>query len=155
VRTREDWLNFYADLERELFPLLMAHAREWVERLFTPLRDGRLSLNHQPALIHGDLGPYHLLYDPEAQRVSGVIDFGTAGLGDPAVDFACVIDGLGETFLRRMLPHYPGIVGALDRARFLAGTLALQWALHGLRSGDRSWFVSHIGRARDVWSIGM
>ncbi|MCL5996948.1 MAG: phosphotransferase [Chloroflexi bacterium] len=153
-RTREDWLRLYMDVQRELFPLFMAHAREWVERLFTAVLDSRLSLAYDPVLVHADLGPYHVLYDAQAVRIRGVIDFGTSGLGDPAGDFANVIHGLGESFLRRMMRYHTGIAVALDRARFHAGTLELQWALQGLRSHDRSWFVCHIGRARDVWPIG-
>ncbi len=153
ARTRETWISFYHDLERDVFPLLMSHAREWVIDHFAPLLNGSLDLTYDPVLIHGDLGPYHILY--EARQISGVIDFGTAGLGDPADDFANIIHGLGESFLHRMITHYSAITSFLDRARFHAGTLELQWALHGVRSGDLTWLVSHIGRARDMWPIGL
>jgi aminoglycoside 2''-phosphotransferase len=83
-----------------------------------------------------------------------VIDFGTAGLGDPADDFANIIHGLGESFLRRMGRFYPEIAHTLDRARFQAGTLEIQWAINGLRSNDLSWLVCHIGRARDMLPLG-
>jgi aminoglycoside 2''-phosphotransferase len=155
VRLREDWVALYHAVERELFPLLMANAREWVGTLFAPLLDGSLELSYDPALIHGDLGPYHVLYDQGQQCIAGVIDFGTAGLGDPADDFANIINAQGEHFLRRMIPYYPQIAATLDRARFWASTLELQWALGGIRSGDRSWFTVHIGRARDVMPIGV
>lgn len=153
-RSRDDWLAFYGALERELFPILMPDARAWVRGHFAPVLDGRLSLEHEPALIHGDLAGYHLLHAPAQRRLTGVLDFGTAGLGDPAVDFASIIGEFGETVLRRMSLYDPAIVAALDRARFLADTLELQWALTGLRSRDVSWFVCHIGRARDVLPIG-
>jgi aminoglycoside 2''-phosphotransferase len=153
-RSRDDWLHFYDALERELFPILMPDARDWVRGHFAPVIDGRLSLEYEPALIHGDLAGYHLLHEPAQRRLTGVLDFGTAGLGDPAVDFACIIGEFGEQVLRRMSAYDPAIVAALDRARFLAGTLELQWALTGLRSRDASWFVCHIGRARDVLPIG-
>ena len=150
VRSREDWVQLYTDVRNELFPLLMTHAKEWIADHFAPLLDGSLQLEHEPLLIHGDLGPYHILFDRTGPRISGVIDFGTAGLGDPTDDFANLIHGLGESFLRRMIPFYPQIQSSLDRARFHAGTLELQWALNGLRSGDLSWLVCHIGRARDM-----
>jgi len=154
ARTLDHWRELYTRVEQELFPLLMAHQRQWVRRRFAPVLEGELSLEHTPVLVHGDLGQYHLLYDPQANRLNGVIDFGTAGLGDPAVDLAAVIDAFGERFLERMLPYYPGILPALDRARFWASTLELQWALGGLRSGDLSWFAVHLGRARDTLPYG-
>jgi aminoglycoside 2''-phosphotransferase len=141
-------------VERELFPLLWNDQRAWVAHHFAPLLDGRLRLAHHPVLIHGDLAQYHILYDVATGHLTGVIDFGTAGVGDPAVDFGLIISMYGESFLRRAARTYPAIGEALDRARFLAGTLELQWALAGIRSGDRSWFVAHIGRARDACPIG-
>jgi hypothetical protein len=44
----------------------------------------------------------------------------------------------GESFLKRMSRFYPAIEHALNRVRFWASTLEIQWALAGLRSGDRS-----------------
>jgi len=155
VRTRADWLKFYARVQDELFPLLMSNAKVWVNELFAPVVDGSLDLAPPAVLVHGDLGPYHLLYDEHTQRLCGILDFGTSGLGDPADDFACVINGLGESFLRRMSHTYPAIRDALDRSRFWAGTLELQWLIGGLNSTDRSWFAVHIGRARDVLPIGV
>ena len=105
-------------------------------------------------LANGDLGPYHLLYNPETRLLNGIIDFGTAGIGDPACDFACIINQYGESFLQRMMVYYPEIEPALDRARFWAGTLELQWLLGGLRSGDNSWFGVHLGRGMDRLPYG-
>jgi aminoglycoside 2''-phosphotransferase len=83
------------------------------------------------------------------------LQYNRDGLGDPAVDFATIINALGESFLWRMAQYYPGIVPALDRARFMASTLELQWVLGGLRTKDLSWFLVHIGRARDVMPYGV
>ena len=98
---------------------------------------------------------YHILYDPTQGRITGVIDFGTAGLGDPASDFACLIQALGEPFLQRMARFSPAIVPALDRARFRAGALELEWALHAIGSNDASWWLAHIAGARDVMPLGL
>ena len=40
------------------------------------------------AVIHGDFSEDHILLDPHADRLAGVIDFTDARLGDPAYDFA-------------------------------------------------------------------
>ncbi len=153
-RSREDWIKLFHEAEQELFPFLMAHAQEWVIRHFEPVLAGRLDLSYEPVLVHGDLGPYHILYDRTTRRINGLIDFGTGGLGDPADDFANIINGLGESFLKRMTRFYPAIQEALDRARFRSGTLEIQWALGGLRSNDLSWYMVHIGRARDMMPVG-
>ncbi|MBV9924213.1 MAG: phosphotransferase [Acidobacteria bacterium] len=156
-RGRAVWLELFEDAKRELSPSLMSHAREWVEQHFAPLLADEGFMNYEPRLINGEPTPYHVLFDRQARRVSGVIDFGTAGVGDPAADFAVVIYYYGESFLRRMAKFYPEIKDGLDRARFWAGTLELQWALSGVRgrSAAWSWFTVHLGGARDVLPVGV
>ncbi|HEX6479316.1 MAG TPA: phosphotransferase [Ktedonobacteraceae bacterium] len=121
VRSLGEWLALFVDVQRELFPFLWAHQKTWVQQLFAPVLHRQISFDYEPVLIHGDLGVYHILYDPTQGRITGVIDFGTAGLGDSASDFACLIQALGEQFLQRMARFSPAIAPALDRARFRAG----------------------------------
>lgn len=144
----------YADIEQELFPYLMTMGKDWVKQHFAPVLTGTLSLEYTPALIHNDLAPYHILYEKAGQRITGVIDFGTASINDPAKDFALLINAFGESFLRRMIRFYPEIDEALDRARFYAGALELEWALIGVRTRDLTWQVCHIGWNRDVMPVG-
>jgi aminoglycoside 2''-phosphotransferase len=152
--TKDEYEELYQTLERELFPAMMAWARDWARRLFRPLLEGELDLNHTPAMIHGDLTPYHLSYDPVTQRLRGVIDFGNAGPGDPALDLGSIITAFGESLLGQMHTAYPGISDMLDRARFHTATLELRWALAALRSRDPAWFLCHLGYARDSWPLG-
>ena len=149
-----DWARLFHDLERELFQLLPAHTRDWVRDLFAPVFERRLDLHHEPALIHGDLAPYHLLVDDGWRRLQGILDFGVSGLGDPAADVACLLHWYGERVVERMIGAYPAIEELLDRARFWAGTFELRWALAGRRSGDPVWFLAHLGGARDVLPVG-
>jgi aminoglycoside 2''-phosphotransferase len=153
ARTDEDWQQMFEAVQRDLFPHLWEHARAWVRRLFAPVLSGELSMAYTPVLIHGDLAGYHLLHDPSERRLTGVIDFGTSGLGDAATDLACLIQVLGESFVRRMLRHQPTLDAALHRARFRAAAVELEWALHGLRTNDPGWWTAHIGNARDALPV--
>ncbi len=146
--------HLYQDVEQELFPYLMTMAKDWVRQHFAPVLTGTLSLEYTPALIHDDIAPYHILFNRADQRISGVIDFGTASINEPAGDCALIVDAYGENFLRRMSKFYPAIEEALDRARFYAGLLELQWALAGIRTHDLTWLVCQIGRTREVMPIG-
>jgi aminoglycoside 2''-phosphotransferase len=83
-----------------------------------------------------------------------VIDFGTAGLGDPATDIATLLHYHGESIVRRMEPTYPQLPEFTDRARFWAGTLELQWALAGVLDNDIPMLLAHVGAARDVQLLG-
>jgi aminoglycoside 2''-phosphotransferase len=153
-RSTETWSKLYDEIRKELFPKLMAHTREWVAKHFeTALNDNRF-LGCRPVLIHGEPAPCHILYDKSQKIIKGIVDFGTAGIGDPAADFACIIYHYGESALQRMAKFYPAIADAIDRARFWAGTLELQWALKSLRTTDPIWSLAHLGGARDVMPIG-
>jgi len=152
--TTEDTLmrieQFYENVERELFPYLMKMAKDWARQLFAPVLNSKLSMEYVPALIHNDLAPYHILYDKAGPRITGILDFGTARISDAARDLTAILLAYGESFLKRMTRFYPAIDEALDRARFYAGLLELEWALIGVRTRDLTWSVCHIGWARDI-----
>ncbi len=54
-----------------------------------------------------------------------------------------------------MAETYPLSAALLDRARFFAGALELEWALAGVRERDVAMLLVHLGRARDAQPIGM
>jgi aminoglycoside 2''-phosphotransferase len=139
-----------ADLEQHVYPLLWADQKAWISDLFAPVRDGTVDMDaFTPVLIHRDLAAYHILHTPETGDLVGVIDYGTASAGDPAVDWGCLINTYGEQFVRRMHQVYPIPQATIDRARFLAGAIELEWALGGVQSQDLSLLLVHLGRARD------
>ena len=149
-RTRDVWCKLYTDIQDQLFPHMMSHAKELVRRHFEPVISDRFSMEYQPALINGDRGAYHILYDSAQKMISGVIDFGTACVGDPAADLACMLYYYGESFVQRMNKYYPELREAIDRARFWAGTFELQCALGGIRTNNLSWFMTHLGGMKDM-----
>lgn len=154
-RSREEMLNFYEQVQQILFPFLWKHQRTWIHEHFEPLVSGSLNLDTSAALIHGDLGCYHILLDPERQVLSGIIDFGTAGMGNPAIDLAALLDNHGEALLKRMSKYYSGVERLIDQARFRAGVVWLQWALMGVQRKDTELLLAHIGSsARDIQPIG-
>jgi aminoglycoside 2''-phosphotransferase len=150
IVTVAEWLDFLADFRKRAYPLLQAHQIHWIERLFDKVVGQAAVFDYAPAIIHGDFAPYHILYDPAETRVCGIIDFGMAGLGDPASDFGILISLYGETFVARMGAAYPNLEAVLPRARFYAQTIELEWVQRGLETGETFWFLGHLGGARDI-----
>ncbi len=139
-----------AELERDVYPLLWADQKAWITDLFAPILDGLVDLDgFTPVFIHRDLASYHILHDPLAGHLSGVIDYGTACVDAAAADWAGLINTYGESFVRQMHNTYPISQATMDRARFLAGALELEWALGGIQAQDHSLLLVHLGRARD------
>lgn len=82
----------------------------------------------EPTLVHQDLGHHNLLVDPARRRLTGVLDFASCTVGDPALD-------VGE----KNVPHYGGRVdpGWLARVEFYRRTAAFVDIEFYRRAGSR------------------
>ena len=87
-----DWVQAYrdqcAEFERLVFPILDKDTRAEARRLFS---DVETLVGFEPALVHADLGPAHLLV--RDGRLAGVIDWGDVRVGDPALDYSWLLNG--------------------------------------------------------------
>ena len=153
--SRETWADIHERLLVKVEPLLLPHQVNWMQDLFEVPLNSPEFFDFEPVLIHGDLAPYHILYSHEKQSLNGVIDFGTAGLGDPATDLGSLISSYGESLVSRIAATYPGFQALLPRARFYAQAIELQWVLLGVESGEEYWFTAHLGGARDIGWVRM
>ncbi|WP_041733326.1 phosphotransferase [Conexibacter woesei] len=84
------------------------------------------------ALVHGDLGPEHVLV--QDGRLSGVIDWSDAHVGDPAIDLAWTLHGATSAFASALAERYG--VDAELRARALLWHRLGPWyeVLHGVET---------------------
>ncbi|HLX58571.1 MAG TPA: phosphotransferase [Ktedonobacteraceae bacterium] len=109
------WRERYADLQKRVFPLLDVvdmGLRVKSEQLWEDFLDDRDSFTFQPVLIHCDLGCEHILCDPARGVLTGVIDWGDAAIGDPALDFVGLHSERGREFTESVLAHYKGTLDA-------------------------------------------
>jgi aminoglycoside 2''-phosphotransferase len=142
---RGTWEHMGQRLRTEVFPFLRPDAREAIARQFEEFLQDPAHFAWHPVLRHGDFGGTNILYDPEHQVVSGVIDFGAAGPGDPAVDLAALMS-YGDDIIQHVCAAYPALADpdVQARARFYRGTHALQQALWALETGDETEFADGI-----------
>lgn len=138
----EGWAELYGRIRERLYPHMRPDARTEVADHFESYLDDPHAYAFEPVLRHGDFGTGNLIYDPDAGRMAGVIDFGAAGLGDGATDMAGLLSSFGEPLLARCARYYPEIEAASGRIRFYYGTFALQEALFGIENGDDEAFAS-------------
>jgi aminoglycoside 2''-phosphotransferase len=132
------WSATYSRIREELFPFMRLGARKWAAEHFETFLNDRRNFEYGPVLKHGDMGTGNILVDKDSWTLTGILEFGSAGAGDPAVDVAWIQyqSGVGEQLLRRFHAAYPGLEAALDRARFYPGTYAFHEALSGIEHGD-------------------
>jgi len=135
--SRKTWMSFYVEVKEHLFPLMREDARAKLTLMFESFFDNPINFTFEPKLIHGDFGPSNILHIED--NISGILDFSEASVDDPAIDIAALIGkfGYGEGFVKLMKPVYPEVETYITRARFYAGTFALQEALFGFKVGNK------------------
>lgn len=146
----EGWVNAYGRIREKVFPFLMPHVREWAIEHFESHLSDRSNFEYELKMVDTDIPPYHIIFDRHKKRISGIIDFGCAGLGDPAIDFGVIIYNYGESVMNRFYKIYPEAETYLKRARFYAGAIEVRWLLTGIERNDVWWFAVHVGSAKDV-----
>ncbi|HZG17057.1 MAG TPA: phosphotransferase [Candidatus Bathyarchaeia archaeon] len=112
------------------------NAYRWTERHFTDFFTTKTSASIIPSLIHGYFGTSNILYDISSHRITGIIDFGSAKIGEPAVDYAALLASNGDDFIQLVENHNPNIRSMMERVLFYMGTFAIQEALFGLEHDD-------------------
>jgi aminoglycoside 2''-phosphotransferase len=146
----EGWVKVYQRIREKVFPLLLPHLREWMTEHFESFLAEKTNFDYELRMVDTDIPPYHILFNKQQKRITGIIDFGCAGLGDPAVDFGVILYNYGESFPDRFYQVYPEAEDYLKRARFYAGAQEARWLLTGIERNDPWWFAVHLGGAKDL-----
>ncbi len=96
---RDDYVAFRERTDNEVTCLLSPDERQIVATFWDSFLDDNRNFQFRPVLIHADLGLEHLLVDGDRTRLLGVIDFGDARIGDPALDFVVFNGTFGDAVL--------------------------------------------------------
>jgi aminoglycoside 2''-phosphotransferase len=136
--------GIYEHVREHLYPHMRPDARDLVTGQFDAFLNDPASFGYERALKHGDLGPGNILLDPETQAVSGIIDFGSAGLDDPAIDLGFISfwgeSFLNKSFVEQLCGAYSVAEPLLRRVRFYKVMIPLWVALGALQGEDREAF---------------
>lgn len=114
-----------------------------MELWFRALLEDATMLEFERTLIHGDLWYEHVLLDGSERRVSGILDFGDARIGDSAEDLA-VQRYLGDSFFEEVFKIYTNCRGNADpnlrhrTSRYweLRELTGIQWAIRFQDEGE-------------------
>lgn len=141
---REQMINLYQKIQDKLYPFMSVIAQRQISHSFETFLHSEICLNLNTTLVHGDFGATNILWEPHTKEISGIIDFGGSGIGDPAYDFAGILSSYGEDFYNMCLNLYPNGTEIAERVKFYRSTFALQEALHGVESDDEAAFENGI-----------
>jgi aminoglycoside 2''-phosphotransferase len=120
---REAYRGFFARVRANMLPLFTEQEQAAIVACWSGYLDDDACFTFTPTLVHRDLVAEHVLFDPATGHLTGVIDWGDAGIDDPAVDFAGMRRQLGEEFAQQMMAAYHPTLDAtaLRRMDFYAG----------------------------------
>ncbi len=91
---------------KDLSPLLEEETLVYLQLLHQKFMEEERNLFFDSVLLHADFSPGHIFCDPQSKQLTGVIDFGDTGLGDPDYDLLYLFGAFGWDFIVRFLPHY-------------------------------------------------
>lgn len=146
----QEWKELYRRLQDKLYRFMIPEARIRTNRHFEDFFAAKDHAQIVPSLIHGDFGGSNILYDLAETKVTGIIDFGSAQLGDAAIDYAALYASYGGGFFQRVMKLNSEIRDMMGRVRFYKGTFALQEALFGLEQGDDDAFRSGLATVNEL-----
>jgi aminoglycoside phosphotransferase (APT) family kinase protein len=147
---RPDWQQSYvaqcAEFERLVAARLDPAEHAVAAQMF---RDGIDALDgFEPVLLHADLGAEHLLCADG--RLAGVIDWGDARIGDPALDLAWLVHGRQPTLVEALAEWYSGCIDERLLARALFYHRLVPWyeAHYGVFTNQPARVVAALGEIR-------
>lgn len=109
--------KYSGELERAreiLYPLLERESpdqaqqlKDFIEKRFSEYFADSRNFEYEPTFLHGDLESEHIMYSPEQDKITGVIDFGGAEISDPDLDLWRPYFHYGREFIEELLKTYP------------------------------------------------
>lgn len=137
------------------------HYRQIAEHLTDPARTAVERFLAQPppadpatlTFCHNDLGSEHILVDPAAGSVTGIIDWADAAIADPTYELALIFRDLGPKALDVALAHYDRDFDGPERERmlFYARCALLEDLYFGFRTHKTSYATA--GMAHLSWTF--
>lgn len=152
---REEYTAFYAEVREHILPLLHPAEQKRVAAFWEDYLSDDAHFRFEPCLIHRDLVPGdHILCDPATGRLAGIIDWGDASIGDPALDFTGLLCDLGRAFAERVAASYQGDIDATfwQRAEFYGRLPPFYEIRFGQHTGDSTHLQHGLDTLREAFA---
>jgi len=151
---RQEFQGRYEDLQLRVFPLLDEKLSTKTMQLWEEFLNVEEHFAFRPGLVHCDLGCEHIFCDPERGMLTGVIDWGDATIGDPALDFVGLLLGYGREFTEQVLSRYQGEEDSFfwRRIDFYSCYPPYSELLYGAYSGGQNFIEQGLAGLREIFN---
>ncbi|MGC8497611.1 MAG: phosphotransferase family protein [Thermoplasmata archaeon] len=135
---KERYELFYYEVHDAVYPYLKKPLKKKIEKVFDRFLNDQTNFEFEPALIHGDFGGWNLLFDALTMKITGVIDWENAVIGDAALDFAELLYDYGQEVTEKILKRYNRNIDArfAERMKFYRSMAGLHDVIYGSRNSD-------------------
>ncbi|HDW8007242.1 TPA: aminoglycoside phosphotransferase family protein [Bacillus cereus] len=113
-KTLTYWKELQTKLNQYVTNNLTSFQKSALNRLFENFFACLATSKFQNTIIHADFTHHHILFNKQNKRISGVIDFGDAQIGDPAFDFAGLYYDFGDEFTTSVYEQYSTLISHHD-----------------------------------------
>ena len=134
----EDWKSCFRNQLRQYsvscIPVFPEKLQEKVKKFLTNTANSIEELEIPITPIHGDFGGWNILY--HNGKVTGILDWGNSGLGDPAMDISELVVSFGERFAMMAMEQCHTVDSEImGRAAIYASLSGFMDISYGLRLG--------------------
>lgn len=140
VNRKKNSPQLHKAIQMMVYPHLSDAAQHRISAQFAEFCDSPRMEDTQLAIRHGELTPNNILVDPQHFDITGIIDFSSAGLDDPAFDLGHIvfwgIQAFGEPFVDTFLRRYAADDELRERVNFYSTLVACTTALSELEGND-------------------
>ena len=109
IDSKVEYEFLYKNAIEFIYPLVNDATKKYLEGLFEFYLSDSANFSYSPSLIHADLSPGHILFDPMQNIITGIIDFGDIQIADPHYDFKYFLTDYGTEITKEIIELYsPG-----------------------------------------------
>ena len=105
LSTRKLVADLWKRVRSEVLAQLSPADGRAVSSLIEQFLNDPYNFSNAPRLLYADFAPEHILYDRDADEISGIIDWGDMAIGDPDYDLTYLYQDYGAAFVERLLVH--------------------------------------------------
>ena len=145
---KKEYHELYQRITKEAYPSLGPQIQSRITKEFNAFLETKLQF--KPTICHRDLGIEHIL--ESGNRITGIIDWGDACIGDPAFDLTGIFMGLGEDIARSISNQIGCPIEYLERARFYSKIAPFYEYLYGKEINEKNHIDAGLRKIKKTWS---
>lgn len=134
----------------QIFPADAQKIKDYIEQLFAGYFGNRENFEYSSAVLHGDLEAEHIIFDSQARKITGIIDWGGCKIGDPDYDLFRPYSHYGSEFIEELLKHYlhPAPERLRKKLDFFFRAQMIHRTVRPIMLGDEQGTKWHLDRLR-------